>query len=73
MGSLELGKPVSFSGNNRDRHPCKGMYNVRQVKEGRKSECPAVMAGIGLSSPLRKQADFCLVLNREKVVIRFLV
>jgi hypothetical protein len=46
---------------------------MRRVKEGRKSECLAVTAGIGLDNSLRKQADFCLVLYREKVVIRFLV
>jgi len=46
---------------------------MRRVKEDRESECLAVTGWIGLSNSLRKQADFCLVLNREKVVIRFLV
>jgi hypothetical protein len=49
------------------------MYNMRRVKECRKSECTVVMIVIGYDHPLRKQADFCKVLYREKVVIRFLV
>lgn len=44
---------------------------MMRVMEGRKSKCLFVMKGIGLNSPLRKQADFCLVLVREKIVIRF--